>query len=205
MANALERRLSQMLEAFGEIKNPDIEGVEDQRGYTPEGKRFVKWDAGYGYSEEGLANAASLIIAKIASLKDHFKIWCRNNHRNFDGDTLINSDKDIAIVHDLWNADKHGELTHSRSGHYPWLDTLSRHVEMTTGDQAGSSAGFTLDSVTGTPKAILSPGGSANIVITGKVLDKSGRTIGDFAQICQRAAASWEDHLRKAGVAIPSR
>ena len=44
MASALEQRLSQMLEAFGEVKNPNIESVEVQRGFTPEGNRFVRWN-----------------------------------------------------------------------------------------------------------------------------------------------------------------
>jgi len=67
------------------------------------------------------ANRVSLLLNNIGCLKDHLKSWCKKNGRPFTGDQLIDSNRDAAIIHDLWNLDKHAELSRSRSGLSPRL------------------------------------------------------------------------------------
>lgn len=57
------------------------------------------------------ANRVSLLFNNIASLKDHLKAWCKRNGKPFTGDQLIDSNRDVAIIHNLWNLDKHASPT----------------------------------------------------------------------------------------------
>jgi hypothetical protein len=66
------------------------------------------------------ANRVSTLVNNIACLKDYLKAWCKKNGRPFTGDQLIDGNRDVAIIHDLWNLDKHAELNRpSRSGLSP--------------------------------------------------------------------------------------
>ena len=68
------------------------------------------------------ANRVSLLLNNIACLKDHLKSWCKKNGKPFTGDQLMDSNRDAAIIHDLWNLDKHGGPSHdSKSGLSPRL------------------------------------------------------------------------------------
>ena len=57
-----------------------------------------------------------MLLNNIACLKDHLKSWCKKNNKPFAGDQLINSNRDVAIIHDLWNLDKHAESLLRRLG-----------------------------------------------------------------------------------------
>jgi hypothetical protein len=67
------------------------------------------------------ANRVTVLLNNIACLKDYLKAWCRKNGKTSTAENLIDTNKDVAIIHDLWNADKHAELRKSRSGLYPRL------------------------------------------------------------------------------------
>ncbi len=73
------------------------------------GRVYTMVDYNRSSDRIALANAASLLIANIASIKDHLKVWCKKQNVPFHGDALINSDKTGALVHDLSNTDKHAQ------------------------------------------------------------------------------------------------
>lgn len=205
MLDLLDRKIRQMHEALGDLKDSDLSSIKPERLSTHRGFYF-KVDFSQGNTEAGLANVASLLITNIACMKDHLKVWCTKNNKIFEGENLIDSDKNVALVHDLWNIDKHAELNRApRSGHHPRIQGLSQMLSLSTGTSAGSSAMFTIDPRTGEMKTQTQGGGSVKRVITGQVVDEHGALLGDFAEICEKATAAWEQALNRAGVAIPAR
>src|SRR5260221_1547863 len=75
------------------------------------GNQFVTAvDFTEGTDRATAANRISMLVNNIACLKDHLKAWCKKNGKPFTGDQLIDSNRDVAIIHDLWNLDKHAEL-----------------------------------------------------------------------------------------------
>jgi hypothetical protein len=198
--DALDRKVRQMHEALGALRCEDLSSVRVERDTN-----YVRVDFSQGTNPSGLANIASSLIANIACLKDHLKLWCQQNGKTHDPENLINTNRDVAIVHDLWNIDKHGELNRPpRSGVHPKLQNLARGLRIQTGATPGSVGMFTMN-LQGGEMRIHNDGGSTALVITGEIVDENGRALGDFETVCERAASAWEQELIKAGVAIPPR
>jgi hypothetical protein len=204
MLDVLDRRIRQMHAALEALEEQDFSSITLQRGTTAQGQ-YCKVDFAQGTTESGLANIASLIIANIACMKDHLRVWCTKSSSKFDGEDLINTNRDVAIIHDLWNVEKHGQLNRTpRSGHCPRVQNLTRSLRISTGTSAGSSAVLMFNLQTGKPEVRTEGGGSASLVISGDVVDENGVRLGDFETICESATAAWEEALKRAGVQIPS-
>lgn len=205
MLDLLDRKIRQMHEALGNLEESDLSTVSAERFMTPH-RYYCTLDFSQGATDAGLANIATLLIANIACMKDHLKVWCSKNNKAFKGDELINSDRNVALVHDLWNTDKHVELKGpTRSGHLPKLHDLHKALNLSTGPSAGSSAFLTLDPQTGELRIETDGGGNAKLVIRGQVLNEHGTLLGEFADLCEKATSSWEQALNQAGVTVPSR
>ncbi len=205
MLKLLDHKIRQMHEALGGLEESDLSSITPERVITPH-VYYCQVDFAQGTTEIGLANIASLLVANIACMKDHLKAWCAKNGKGFDGENLINANKDVAIVHDLWNIDKHADLNRPpRSGHRPKVQNLRQFLKLLTGASAGSSAVVTIDPRNGKMKTETTGGGSVNLAINGDVVDQHGMLLGDFAKICERATTAWEQALSRAGVPIPAR
>lgn len=123
-------------------------------------------------------------------------MWCDRNGKPFAGDTLINSNRDVAIVHDLWNLDKHGELNRrSRSGLSPRLREAAQS-EMVWKGQEDKQATVTIPGFGGPIQA--KDGAALRVVAT--VVDKDGIFLGDLEDICEKAVAAWEAEFKKVGL-----
>jgi hypothetical protein len=168
---------------------------------TVSGDRFItSWDFTKIENRATVANRVSLLINNIACLKDYLHAWCKKNGKPRTGDRLIDSNRDVAIIHDLWNLDKHAELNRpSKSGLSPRFQqpahtTLERKI--TTAEE--------------TPILVISvsnggrvqPFEGTNAKITATVVDGDGNTLGDLDSICLRAVAAWEAEFVKAGLKI---
>jgi hypothetical protein len=194
----LDLRLRQMHAAFGNLQTKDFSTV---RVYTEttdaDGRRWTRTTTDFGGNEADLANVADLLVDNIACLKDHLRAWCRANGRPFRGEELINSNRDVAIVHDLWNIRKHAELDRRpRSGFMPQLKGLSRGVR-----SGGGSLVLDLDPATG--GFTNAHGANPSLIISGQVVDEHGNQLGSFQTICESAIAAWEATLIEAGVRRP--
>lgn len=155
---------------------------------------------------EELDYIASALVNNIASIKDHLKNWCAKNKQTFDGDNLIDTNLDVALIHDLWNIDKHAELNRPpRSGYLPKIVNLQTLLSLMTGAEEGSFASLSMDPKTGQMVFSQGGGGSQAITISGDVVDEHGVRLGDFGEICEKAIEAWEQTLIKAGVALPPR
>lgn len=201
----LERKLRQMYAALGGVRDEDISSVTAQTVETPE-MAAVSIDFNANSDSIELHNRATLLVSNIACLKDHLRAWCKANTLPFKGDDLIDSNRAVAIIHDLWNVDKHLELNRPpRSGHKPKLQNLRTALELSTGRVVGSRILVTFDAATGKPIVKSSGEASASIVLSAAIVDETGSHLGEFLTICTKAADAWEAELRDAGVPLPAR
>jgi hypothetical protein len=197
---AIEQKLEQLYAALSEMKVTDkLASMKPQ--ITTSGDRFItSWDFTKIENPATVANRVSLLVNNIACLKDHLHAWCRKNGKAETGDQLINSNRDVAIIHDLWNLDKHAELNRpSRSGLSPRFQqpahtTIERKI---TSSEETPIFAISVFSGSGVQ---LFEGTNAKIIAT--VVDGDGNSLGGLDSICLRAVAAWEAEFVKAGIKI---
>lgn len=203
MLDVLNRKIRQLHAALGDITNLDLSTVPVEFG-VGDGWTSVEVDFNKDTDEIALANSVSLLIANIASLKDHLKAWCAKHDVPFQGEKLINNNRAVALVHDLWNIDKHAVLSKPpRSGHQPKIENLRKGLHITT-TKTGGSAVFSINPRTGSIRTDAANGGSIQLAVTGQVVDESGAFLGDLTAICSEAVVEWEKVLSEAGVPLPA-
>ncbi len=202
MQAKLDLRIRQLHDAMDQVRTADLSSIQPRVGVV--GNTFyMNVDFSGGVSDTELANVVSLVLANIACLKDHLKAWCKEKHALFHGDALIDSNREVAIIHDLWNRDKHFDLKQSRSGLFPELRNISRKASLTTRAQAGSWVAMTLDPRTGQLKT--HGDGKVELVIDADVVNSTGARVGGLTEIAERAVVGWETTLAAAGVSLPVR
>lgn len=202
MSQALLLRLQRIYAALGEAKSADLSSVQAFFVETERSQSFFV-DFSQGRSAAELENVAFAVVANIASIKDHLKTWCAANGKTFGGDQLINSDQNVALVHDLWNTDKHASLNQPpRSGHRPSLQGLKQALQLSTGSEPGSVAGFQFNMTTGQPEFILTGGASRHLVVDARVVNENGQDLGALLGICEAAISAWENELARSGVQL---
>jgi hypothetical protein len=87
--DALDRKIQQMHHALGELRSDDVSSISVERR-----SNYMGIDFSQGTTPSGLANIASGIIANIACLKDHLKVWCHRNGKTHDYEKLINTNRE---------------------------------------------------------------------------------------------------------------
>ena len=203
MIDVLDRKIRQMHAALAGLATDDLSTIQPQFGEV-DGCYYTKVDFNQDSDEIALANAASLLITNIASMKDHLKVWCNKQGVAFHGDALINSNQAVALIHDLWNIDKHAELnTPPRSGHTPKLKDIRKNLSISTGTAAGDGAFFSMDPRTGKITTGTAGGGSVQLALVAQIIDENGSVLGDFTNICTQAVDEWAKALSSAGVKLP--
>ena len=193
----IEQKLAQLYAALGEMLV-----TEKLSSIKPTTKRvgneyITSIDFTKGTDEATAANRVSLLLNNIACLKDHLKSWCKKNGKPFTGDQLIDSNRDAAIIHDLWNVDKHAELNHpSRSGLSP------RFQEPPCTGLTFKGGGPMMVTMGMFEGGIIQTAGEASLRITANVVDENGKGLGDLETIALRAVAAWEAEFVKAGMKL---
>lgn len=192
----IEQKLQQMYAALRELKvtnkvplKPTMKRVGNRFAATID---FTKVT-----DDATAANRVSLLLNNIACLKDHLKVWCKKNGKSFTGDDLIDHNKDVGIIHDLWNLEKHGELKRSRSGLWPKFARPPRTSLMFKGGPEPASV--TIPMFQG---GVIQATGDASFRISTSVVDKDGENLGDLEDIALRAVAAWEAEFVKAGMKL---
>jgi hypothetical protein len=116
---------------------------------------------------------------------------------------LIDTNANVALVHDLWNTDKHAALRRPpRSGHKPKLVDVRRSLRMSTGTAPGSTASLTINMATGQPEFILTGGALRYLVVDGRIVNELGESLGSLLSVCEAAIDAWEQELSRCGVQI---
>lgn len=192
----LQQKIEQMYRALGEMRLPKDPAAVRPQSFLDGDKFRIELDFTQGTDRATAANRVSTLIANIACLKDYLKEWCTRSKVAFTGDQLINSNRDVAVVHDLWNRDKHGgELRHSRSGLFPKIDGEPHTTLVATSAKGQVRVAFPLH-----PGGTLVSTGDVSLRVSASVTDKDGNSIGDLETICGSAVSAWQAEFRKAGV-----
>lgn len=183
---SIEQKLEQLYAALEEMqiteKLSSIKPMTKRVGNQVE----ISFDFTKGTNTPTAANRVSLLINNTACLKDHLKACCKKNGKPFTGDQLIALNRDVAIIHDLWNLDKHSELNSpSRSGLSPRL--LQPRSGLTF---KGGSPGPTMISIPMFKGGPIQTHGEVSLRISATVVDKDGKPLGDLESICLRAVAA---------------
>ena len=199
MFDKLDRKIRQMHAALAGLATDNLSTIQPEITVAY-GHRYTRIDFNRNRDPIALANAASLLIANIASIKDYLKVWCRERNVPFEGDVLINSNRSVALIHDLWNMDKHGELNMPRSGHKPHLTDIQTSLQLTCGT---GGAFLFVDPNTGKITTGAGDGGAVELVLDAKIADEAGNVLGDFTKTCIEAVEAWSNALSAAGVPLP--
>jgi hypothetical protein len=115
---------------------------------------------------------------------------------------VFNASHHIKIIQDLCNNDKHGYPPTSNrgmgnSGVAPQLTNVRRVLRVAAGSSPGQQISVFMIPGSGIQKF---GDGSAKAVVTGEVIDKDGKPVGDLYAIEMQAVKDWEDFLSQFGV-----
>lgn len=154
-------------------------------------------------STEEIQNIAHMVIHNIANLKDHLNRWAGINGKDKTKiQATFGASQPLKLIQDLSNNDKHGYPPRDGgySGLAPKLIKVGRVMRMTTRAKAGSSVVMTFGPG-GVPQ--ISGDGTACAVITGEIVDKDGKAIGDLFEFEKTALTAWESLLSEYDIQIP--
>lgn len=180
--------------------------LKDARGLRPEnlpgrpiktvGQIGVEQDWSGGRSQDQLMNDALSVINSIMGLRDRAVTFLRANGRDPTiVEDFVDGDKNVAIVHDLANKDKHGKLDRPRSASSPEIRSLTRALQLRA--EPGSVASFTMK-MTGEVTIV----GHGDVGLVGEIVDESGVKLGAFEQVIESAISSWEEFLARIGISL---
>lgn len=153
-----------------------------------------------GRSLADMENVLALLIANVASLKDHLKVWCAEHSVSFPGDTLIKNERAVALIHDLWNRDKHGALDRPRSGCKPLIRDVHQSLGVDPINGLGSSVEGRFNLETGETRVFPGPNTRLSLVIDGEIVDELGNKLGGVLETCATALNAWEKAMTTCGV-----
>jgi hypothetical protein len=168
--NVLDLRIRQMHAALDDLSTSDLSVIKPQIGEAEWGQ-YMEVDFN-NCSDADLHNMASLMINNIACIKDHLKYWCKKYKVTFEGDTVINTNKNsVALIHDLWNVEKHAVLDKRppRSGHTPMVKNLQKELVLSSVSNTSSGAVLQIESM-----EIKTTGSLEGLVMFSRIKDESG-------------------------------
>jgi hypothetical protein len=190
-------RVEQAIAAFAKSSSDDFTKLRIVQITTPN-LNSIRIDPNEGIPREDLYNEISLLLTAIGSMKDHFNALCKTKGIPSYGDDIINNNRDVALIHDLWNVDKHFELSRKpRSGIVPELRNVSR-VVMISASGENAVAGMSFNPETGRMEIY----GDTQLVLSAMIFDESGKFVADFRATCEKAIDIWVGEFAKLGVSL---
>ena len=203
MNDDLETRLRRLYAAIGETQEADVAKFPATVIAGDKGV-LIYQDFSGGRTDEQLTNSLQSLIALIAGLEYHLYKWAGSYGYGTDkAKRALKASRSFSIVHDLWNAEKHGyspDRGGSRTGLAPQLFNVKRTMKLTTQAKEGSFVVFTLGQ-DGRP--MVSGDGAAKAVISGDVVAKDGERLGDAQEILEAAVRDCEQLVRDLGISMP--
>jgi hypothetical protein len=90
---SIEQKIEQVYKALEEMQITEkLPTVKPEIKRTAGSVSFA-FDFKKGADTPTAANRASQLLANIACLKDHLKVWCNKQNKPFAGDALIDSNR----------------------------------------------------------------------------------------------------------------
>ena len=154
-------------------------------------------------TKEELSNIVHSAVSNVAHFKDHLRGWARRNHRGVKLiDEAITGSRELRIVIDLADTDKHGGMRRDcdYSKLNPRISGLEQALRMRTRPVVGSGVGLTLS---GGALRVVGDGSGA-VEITGSVVAEDGTVLGDLREIVVAAVSAWEVVLETFGLSKDS-
>jgi len=189
-----------MYAAFAATRSSDLSCISSDVVNTMD-STYTSVDFNKNSDPIELRNAAEQLIANIASIKDHLQKWCLSSGKIFTGKALLNKQGAAAIIHDLWNVQKHGGLDRKPQSKFaPDLRNLAMAMRMTSGTQEGAGTFWQLDPLTGITTSGATGGGKIDLVLTAEIIDDAGEFRCQFRETCEAAAEEWMVELKAVGV-----
>ncbi len=204
----IKNRIARVYAAFGEKSRLKPEDCEPVVHRTPQRLSYHQ-DFRGGRTQEQLEIDAATIINEIMGIRDRTKKWLIASAGNAARvDDFIKSDMAVALVHDLANTEKHGELDRPPfSGHRPKLLPVDRVMAniydpvTKTYARASQFWGPAINNQTG---QLANKGGSTGmeVVLHCDIQDESGNKIGELNKVLADAIHSWEQFLKSLGLTL---
>lgn len=198
MNDELRLRIERLYSAVGATAEPNVSRF---RPYVRRAEKgfFAFQDFRGGLSEAQIHNLAQTAIHNVASLRDHLRRHLSPLKREDVVDAAMRRCDELLVVYDLWNLEKHGGHTRSGgwSGKSPRLTEVDRSLRLSTGPGPNSTVAV----VGMTPRVHATGGGSANVVVTGTIVDGAGAAVGDLYEFLSKAVAAWERLLETERIA----
>lgn len=202
-------RLTRVRAAFGERTALMPENVNPQK-YSSDLGDGLLYDFRGGRTETQLDLDANHIMHEIMGIRDRAMKWFVGGGRDpKEIDAFIKSELAVALVHDLANTDKHGELDLPPfSGYKPKLGKVDRALVLKYDPASGTYAatgqfvGQTIDLQVG---AVIPGTGSSSgleVVLACDIYDESGNKIGELQRVLPDAIYKWEEFLIKNGLVL---
>jgi hypothetical protein len=198
-ASQLMEKVERLRAAIHVAEERDVASVRVKITQTQD-RIEMRHDFRGGMADPEIQNLAWQIIRSIADLKDHLRAWAAANGKPKDDvDKAVRGSKDLALLMDLANYDKHGG--HDRqggqwSGTWPELKNIRRGLRITTAAAPGAIAGMQI-----LPNGEIRTFGDTAITILGEIELRDGRKL-DIGYVQQRAIEAWEDLFRRFGLAV---
>lgn len=210
LSRELEERFRRVYAAIGEVysRKPDqfvrVHEIPAERGMKVVRVTFVG-----DRSQEQLKNDALEAVAAVANLYDHLRSFARKRGRDLDEvDRVIRNSRELSVLMDLNNAEKHGEETRGPgrwSGLRPRLGEVTKALRF-MGGSTPPSFSITIDPG---QRKYWNPQvqGEAASVIVADVIDEKGKKIGDgdLVGIIETGLIAYEQMLTTWGVSLPPR
>ena len=194
-------RVRRIYAALGAVEITDMSKFVPQLINNGQRKGFSQNFRG-GLSDEELVNFVYSLIENIANLRNVLNEWAESNKQDKTKvKDAFNKSEALKIIMDLYNIEKHIKPQRNRgySGKSPKIINIDSVMQLSAGDQNGSCAIMTV-----TPQGIpqISGPGSGKVIITGDIVDKENKKVGDFHQIAVEAIEIWERVLADFGVKL---
>lgn len=198
MTDELMDRVRRIYAAIDAVQELDLAKVPATVISTPK-LQAVMQDFRGGMSDEQISNAAHMLIYNIANLRDHLKRWAERHGKDAGKvDAAFAGSLELRILKDLSNNDRHGPPDRpGNSKLWPWLQEINRVMRLSTQPVKGSAVAMTIGP--GGRPLVLGDG-SASVVITGQVVDKDGKVLGDLFEMERKAVQVWEMRLAEYGI-----
>lgn len=197
MSDSIEFRLARIQAAIGSTREADIAKFPP-RVYRSDRAFGMEHDFRGGYTDAMLAVEANKLIAEVASVYYHVSGKASEHGGKERIRAVFQNSLILRIVDDLWNRDKHrgDKRDGGASKLNPRIVEYERPLQL--GGGPGSSAMLTVGR-DGRPIVRTTGSGTAEVVVTGTVVNDKGEVIGDLRNILTQAIAVWEEFFRNSG------
>jgi hypothetical protein len=170
----------------------------------------LEYDFSGGLSNDQIREIISALIYEVAHVKDPLKSWMAQRGRNAQTiENFIDQSRNLQIVIDLANADKHGteapnadkrtKRRRTRCPERPRLAHVSKPARLSVGPAPCPSSATMLLTPRG-PVVHTEGDASVDVAFRGSVAAESGQVLGEVLEIVRGAVADWERLLSDLGI-----